>query len=106
MVAPYKHTGDMDELTSEELADLSSLMKMSVSLLRRAMNPQGFNLGMNIGRVAGAGVENHLHCHIVPRWSGDTNFMPVLSETSILPEALDRTFQRLDSVLKDMTREE
>lgn len=105
MVAPMKHTGSLEELTPEELADLSSLLRKVVSLLRRAIEPQGFNIGMNIGQIAGAGVTDHLHFHVVPRWSGDTNFMPVVSETTVVPETLEKTYGKLLSALKKMDRE-
>lgn len=105
MVAPMKHTGNLEELTPEELGDLSVLLRKSVSLLRRAINPQGFNIGMNIGQIAGAGVTDHLHFHVVPRWTGDTNFMPIVSETTVVPESLEKTYEKLISVLKKMDRE-
>lgn len=105
MVAPIKHTGNLEALTSEELSDLSDLLQKAVSLLRRAIEPQGFNIGMNIGQIAGAGVTDHLHFHVVPRWSGDVNFMPIVSETTVVPEALDKTYDKLSSVLKEMDRE-
>jgi len=105
MVAPMKHTGNLEELTPEELGDLSVLLRKAVSLLRRAIDPQGFNIGMNIGRIAGAGVTDHLHFHVVPRWSGDTNFMPVVSETTVVPEFLEDTYGKLISVLKKMDGE-
>jgi ATP adenylyltransferase len=105
MVAPLKHTGNLEELTPDELGDLSFLLRKVVSLLRRAMDPQGFNIGMNIGQIAGAGVTDHLHFHVVPRWSGDTNFMPIVSETTVVPELLEKTYGKLLSVLKKMDRE-
>jgi ATP adenylyltransferase len=104
MVAPLKHTGNLEKLTAEELGDLSVLLKKTVSLLRKAMDPQGFNIGMNIGQVAGAGVTDHLHFHVVPRWIGDTNFMPVASETIVVPESLEKTFEKLSSLLEKMDR--
>ena len=100
-----KHTGNLEELTGKELADLSSLVRRVVSLLRQTMAPQGFNIGMNIGQLAGAGVTDHLHFHLVPRWSGDTNFMPIVSETTVVPESLEKTYGKLISVLKEMDRE-
>ncbi len=105
MVAPLKHTGDLEKLTPEELGDLSVLLRKTVSLLRKAMDPQGFNIGMNIGQVAGAGVTDHLHFHVVPRWIGDTNFMPVMSETIVVPESLEKTFEKLRSLLERMNRQ-
>ena len=95
MVAPSRHVGELEELTSEELADASSLLQRSIHALKESSNPDGFNVGMNLGRVAGAGVPGHLHWHVVPRWNGDTNFMPVVGETKVLPEALAQTYARL-----------
>jgi ATP adenylyltransferase len=95
MVAPYKHTGDLDDLTEQELADLMALTRRCKQLLTRAIKPHGFNIGVNLGRVAGAGVEDHMHIHIVPRWEGDTNYMPVLADTHVVPQALDELYQTL-----------
>lgn len=95
MIAPYKHTGELDDLTEGELADMTQLIVRCKQLLTRAIKPDGFNLGMNLGRVAGAGVLDHAHWHIVPRWSGDTNFMPVLAGTHVVPQALDELYATL-----------
>ena len=95
MVAPSRHVGDLEELTAEELEDASSLLQRSIRALKEVSSPHGFNLGMNLGRVAGAGVADHLHWHIVPRWDGDTNFMPVVGETKVLPELLSGTYAKL-----------
>lgn len=95
MVAPYRHVGDPRKLSARESSELMRLSIMSVDLLNRALNPSGFNIGMNIGRVAGAGIADHLHMHIVPRWTGDTNYMPVIADTKVLPEYLDNTYSRL-----------
>jgi len=96
MVAPIRHVGELEELTSEELADASALLQRSIRALKEASAPDGFNIGMNLGRVAGAGVPGHLHWHVVPRWNGDTNFMPVIADTKVLPEALAQTYARLN----------
>jgi len=104
MVAPLRHTGDLEGLPPEELGDLLTVMKKAVSLLKRAFSPQGFNIGMNIGQVAGAGIVDHLHIHVVPRWSGDTNFMPIIADTIVVPEYLETTYHKLISVLEDMAR--
>jgi ATP adenylyltransferase len=88
LVVPYREVPDLNGLTDEEMTDLMKLTRRCQNALTRVMKPDGFNIGMNIGRVAGAGVAGHLHVHIVPRWSGDTNFMPVLAGTSVLPQAL------------------
>ncbi|HEX9122769.1 MAG TPA: HIT domain-containing protein [Actinomycetota bacterium] len=95
MVAPFRHTGALEALSPDELADVDRLLQASVRALREEMDPQGFNVGMNLGRVAGAGIPDHLHWHVVPRWNGDTNFMPVVGETRVLPELLDETYRKL-----------
>jgi ATP adenylyltransferase len=95
MVAPYKHTGELDDLSNQELAELMVLTRRCKQVLARAIKPHGFNIGLNLGRPAGAGVLDHLHIHIVPRWEGDTNFMPVLADTHVLPQALDELYQVL-----------
>jgi ATP adenylyltransferase len=105
MVAPLKHIGDLEDLTPQELLDLSTLVKKAVTLLRGAINPQGFNIGMNMGSIAGAGITDHLHVHVVPRWSGDTNFMPVVGKTKVLPESLANTYEKLSSALKALSRD-
>jgi ATP adenylyltransferase len=97
MVAPVRHVGELEELGEEELADASRLIQRSIRALKEVSGPQGFNLGMNLGRVAGAGVADHLHWHVVPRWDGDTNFMPVVGETKVLPELLSGTYAKLRS---------
>jgi ATP adenylyltransferase len=95
MVAPFRHVGQLEEVTPEELADVDRLLQRSVVALKEEMEPHGFNLGMNLGRVAGAGIPDHVHWHVVPRWSGDTNFMPVIGETKVVPELLEETYRRL-----------
>ncbi len=95
MVAPYRHVGRLCDLTEEEKLELMELVAWSEEVLRRALKPGGFNIGMNIGRCAGAGFPDHIHLHIVPRWEGDTNFMPVLSETKVLPETLESTYEKI-----------
>jgi ATP adenylyltransferase len=95
MVAPFRHVAAIERMTPAEQAELSALVQKSVVILKRAFSPEGFNIGMNLGRVAGAGVEHHLHVHVVPRWNGDTNFMPVSAETKVISEALAQTYKRL-----------
>jgi ATP adenylyltransferase len=95
MVAPFRHLASLDDLTDEELFEHFDLVRKSARAIKEAYKPEGFNIGMNLGRVAGAGVEGHVHTHIVPRWNGDTNFMPVLSDTRVLPEALASTYAQL-----------
>ncbi len=100
MVIPNQHTGDLSDLESAEQAELFNLIQLSVKALKEVMSPHGFNIGMNLGRVSGAGVEDHLHFHIVPRWNGDTNFMPVISNTKVISEALDKTYDKLNETLQ------
>ncbi|NIQ08914.1 MAG: HIT domain-containing protein [Gammaproteobacteria bacterium] len=95
MVAPYRHVGNLEELADEELHEHFEIVRRGVKLLKQAFNPGGFNLGINIGAIAGAGIIDHFHTHIVPRWSGDTNFMPVIAEARVLPEALAETYEKL-----------
>ena len=97
MVAPYRHIANLDELTDEERNEHFKLVSRSIRILRQVFSPDGFNIGMNLGRVAGAGIDKHIHTHIVPRWVGDTNFMPVLAETKVVNEALEETYQKLKS---------
>jgi ATP adenylyltransferase len=95
MVAPFRHVGELEELSAEELADLDALLQRSIRALKEEYAPQGFNIGMNLGLVAGAGIPDHVHWHVVPRWNGDTNFMPVVGQTKVLPELLRETSARL-----------
>lgn len=95
MIVPYRHVADFDMLTAEESAGMISVLQAWLRVLKQAMTPHGFNVGMNLGRVAGAGIEEHLHIHVVPRWNGDTNFMPVVGETKVISEGLDRTYRKL-----------
>jgi ATP adenylyltransferase len=89
MVAPYRHTAELENLPAEEVSDLMLLVQRSIKALKETMEPEGFNVGLNLGRSAGAGVVDHLHIHIVPRWQGDTNFMPVIADTDVIPQSLD-----------------
>jgi ATP adenylyltransferase len=95
LVLPIRHTGDLEALTSQENGEISALLQSCVRVLREAMDPHGFNVGLNLGRVAGAGIPDHMHWHVVPRWGGDSNFMPVVGETRVLPQLLTETFARL-----------
>lgn len=99
LVAPIRHAPDFSSLTVDELHDLIDTLRQSIEVLKRALNPDGFNVGVNLGRVAGAGLESHLHVHVVPRWLGDTNFMPVISNTKVIPESIQDTFLKLKSML-------
>jgi ATP adenylyltransferase len=95
LIAPYRHTGDMTRLTADEAGEMFALLQQTTRILKRALKPDGFNVGMNLGRIAGAGLADHLHLHVVPRWNGDTNFMPTLADTKVISEALESTWHRL-----------
>lgn len=95
MIAPYRHIANLQDLSDDEVTDHFNLVKKSLALLKEILNPDGFNIGLNIGKVAGAGIEEHLHTHIVPRWQGDVNFMPVLSNTRVISEGLAATYKKL-----------
>ncbi|HWX21765.1 MAG TPA: HIT domain-containing protein [Candidatus Binatia bacterium] len=99
MVVPYKQAPDLNDLTDEELTELMKLTRRCQNALMRVMKPEGFNIGINLGKVAGAGIPGHLHVHVVPRWQGDTNFMPVLANTTIVPQALNELAAQLRAAL-------
>jgi ATP adenylyltransferase len=95
MVSPYRHIACLTGQNTEEIKEMNSLTRRSIEILKTVINPEGFNVGYNIGKAAGAGYDEHIHCHIVPRWTGDTNFMPVLGETKVHPEHLKTTYKKL-----------
>ena len=95
MVVPVRHVGRLDELTDEEMLDMMRLVRTASSLLKDVMSADGLNVGINMGRAGGAGLEDHLHIHVVPRWFGDTNFMPVMGETRVISEHLYESYRRL-----------
>ena len=99
MVVPYRQVPELNDLTDEESAELMKLTQECIAALKRCLKPDGFNVGMNLGKCAGAGIADHLHMHVVPRWSGDTNFMPVLGQTSVLPQALSAVATQLREAL-------
>jgi len=99
MVVPYKQTADLNGLADGELADLMQLVRRCQQALARVMNPDGFNIGLNLGKCAGAGIVEHVHIHVVPRWNGDTNFMPVLAGTTVVPQALAELASKLRTAL-------
>jgi ATP adenylyltransferase len=101
MVAPFRHVSRLADLTASERAEIMKIAARCESVLTSAMQPEGFNAGFNLGKAAGAGVEKHLHCHIVPRWVGDTNFMPVLGDTRVINEALEATYNKLKEYFND-----
>lgn len=102
MVSPYKHIPSLSKLQREDLIDLTLLTQTSLQILENAFRAEGFNVGINIGKAAGAGFADHVHIHIVPRWNGDTNFMPVLSETKVMPEHLNSTYEKLIPYFRDV----
>jgi ATP adenylyltransferase len=95
MVVPHRHEKDLEGLDDGEAMEMMELTRKSIITLKNAMKPQGFNLGINLGDIAGAGVAGHVHLHIVPRWKGDTNFMPVAADTKVISQGLDETFNTL-----------
>jgi ATP adenylyltransferase len=103
MIVPKRHRLHLEDLNSCELKEFFELLKASTRVLKAALRPHGFNIGMNIGKAGGAG-EGHIHLHIVPRWEGDTNFMPLIGETKVVPEYLERTCQKLHDAFMDFSR--
>jgi len=101
MVVPYRHVAELHLLTPEEKLELMELIAMAISALKKAMSPHGFNIGMNLGRVAGAGIDEHLHFHVVPRWRGDTNFMTVTGDTKVISAGLKETWEGLKPYFAD-----
>jgi ATP adenylyltransferase len=103
MTVPYKHTNNFSDLTREEKLELMDLTAKCIDILQ-VIKPEGFNIGMNLGKTGGAGIDDHLHFHIVPRWSGDTNFMPVIGDVRVMPEYLEDTYETLSKHLKSLER--
>jgi ATP adenylyltransferase len=101
MVLPYEHVASLEELSPDVQTEMIHLVSHFIQLMRQAMNPAGFNVGINIGKAAGAGIEDHVHIHIVPRWHGDTNFMPVIAEMRVIPESLEDTYTKLKALLQE-----
>lgn len=95
LVAPKRHQGDLDRLSAAARVDLAETLRRSVTIVRKALRAEGMNVGLNLGAAAGAGVVDHLHWHVVPRWNGDTNYMPILGEAKVIPQHLEETFERL-----------
>ena len=105
MAAPYRHVPSLGGLTKEEVLEIWRLTKLSLRAIGEAMKPDGFNVGVNIGRTAGAGVEGHVHVHIVPRWDGDTNFMPVLGGTKVISESMEKVYRELRERIDGLSTE-
>jgi len=95
MIVPYRHLANFEDLTTDETAEMCDLLQILLRTFKKMLNPDGFNAGLNLGRTAGAGIHEHLHLHLVPRWSGDTNFMPVLAGTKVISESLDESYRHL-----------
>jgi len=100
MVVPRRHCTDVESLEAQEIEELFHLLKLSIRILETSLAPDGYNVGINLGKAAGAGME-HLHLHVVPRWSGDSNFMPVLSDTKVIPELVEQTYRKLRLAFQD-----
>jgi ATP adenylyltransferase len=100
MVAPYRHSADMGELSDQELLEINQLVAKCLEWITRAYRPEGFNIGVNLGKAAGAGIPDHIHWHIVPRWEGDTNFMTTVGEVRVLPQSLEDSYDRLKKAME------
>jgi len=103
LVAPVRHVKGLESLSQDERLDLLTKVARSVEILKKVMSPEGFNVGLNLGKVAGAGVEEHMHFHIVPRWNGDNNYMTVLGEVRVIPQHIEETYHRLLPHFKEIT---
>ncbi len=106
MVIPLRHVGRLEDLSPEEKKEMFDFVTFSVKVMKKVITPDGFNIGMNLGAVAGAGVEDHVHVHIVPRWNGDTNFMSVIGDVRVIPEDVAKTWQKLVSHFMKVDEEE
>ncbi len=102
LIAPVRHIGQIELLNDEEIIAIQRLLSRAIMAMNQAFHPDGFNIGINQGRIAGAGLVDHLHYHLVPRWLGDTNFMPIISDTKIISEALDRTYKQIKIALDNL----
>ncbi len=100
LIAPNRHVGSYTDIKDDEFLEIMQISKLFVEAIEKEMEPDGFNMGFNLGRTAGAGIDDHIHYHVVPRWNGDTNFMPVLSDTKVVSESLERTYNKLKERIK------
>jgi ATP adenylyltransferase len=105
LIIPFMHTSEFEELDKEITAEMMELTSLAIKAIKKTMRPDGFNVGMNLGRSAGAGIAEHLHLHIVPRWNGDTNFMPVVGGTKVISESLDKTYEKLKKAIEEFLGE-
>ncbi len=103
LIAPYRHVSDLSELNEEEVLEMHKAAVLVMEAIREEFKPHGFNVGLNLGKAAGASIYDHLHLHVVPRWEGDTNFMPVIADTKVVSEGLDETYKRLRKALEEKT---
>ncbi len=101
LIAPKSHVASIGDMTPEERGETMELLHLSLRVVREVMNPDGFNVGMNLGKISGAGLEDHVHLHLVPRWGGDTNFMPLLADVKVVPEHLKETYRKLRKAFKE-----
>lgn len=106
MIIPYRHVCKLDDLSAEEKLELFQLIDVSVKSLQECLNPEGFNVGINLGKAAGAGVDDHVHIHVVPRWLGDTNFMTIIGEVRVIPDDLLKTWEKLLPYFKNNYQED
>jgi ATP adenylyltransferase len=106
MIIPMRHIGEIEELTGEERSEIFALLDTTVRVIKEAMNPGGFNIGINIGKAGGAGIEEHLHVHVIPRWEGDTNFMSTVNDIRVVPEDVLTTAAKLSPLFKKYHRED
>ncbi|WP_131160567.1 HIT family protein [Aeropyrum pernix] len=106
MVTPYRHVAELEDLTMDEIMEMAKLVRASVKALKRVYAPHGFNIGVNIGEAAGAGIAGHFHIHVVPRWRGDSNFMLTVGGTKVIPESLEDTFKKLKPAVEEEARKE
>jgi ATP adenylyltransferase len=104
MIVPYRHISDLDQLNDEELVEIMNKLKLFKNALAEVFKPQGFNVGLNLGRAGGAGIDEHLHFHIVPRWNGDTNFMPVFGEVKVISQEIMDTKKKLLKAIQDLLK--
>lgn len=105
LIAPYQHCASIEDLDASTLTEIMLLSNQSLTVLRQALKPQGFNLGINLGKIAGAGIAEHVHLHIVPRWNADTNYMSVTAGTRVIPEALEDTYDQIMAVVRQLNTE-
>ena len=101
LIVPYAHTSELSELGGDTMLEMMQTVELVVAAMKKIMRPDGFNVGMNLGRSSGAGIAEHLHLHVVPRWNGDTNFMPVVSGTKVISESLEDSYEKIKNALKD-----